>query len=118
MIGAPVLFSKRQLLVGLILCAVLQLASLRSRRITPAFTAVQVDASGSFKPDGQYPGERLNATGVRGWGSWSGSDDNTGSITIGPFPAPRILRFAVGGYPDHAGNSLSVERLDLKAAIT
>jgi hypothetical protein len=108
----PVFPFKRYLIVGLAICAALQLASVRSRRITPAHADVAVSATGSFQPDGQYPGEPFTrAIEVRTWGSWSGSDDNQGTITIGPFPAPRVLRFGVGGYPNNPGNSLRVELL-------
>lgn len=101
------------MLVGVALAAVLQLASLQSRRISPALAEVPVATAGSFQPDGEYPGEPFaDARGVRAWGSWSGSDDNAGTITLGPFPAPRMLRFGVSGYPDHEGNVLSVERVD------
>lgn len=107
--------TKRQLLLGLAVCAVLLLASLGSHRLTPAHTGVAVSIEGSFTRDGQFPGEPYpDAVGVRAWGSWSGSDDNLGKLTIGPFPAPRLLRFGLGGYPDHAGNTLHVELVGTK----
>lgn len=101
---------KRHLVIALAICAALYAASLGTRRITAAQSDVPIAAEGSFQPDGQYPGEAfVHATGVRAWGSWSGSDENTGTLTIGPFPAPRILRFGVGGYPNNPGNHLRVE---------
>lgn len=70
-------------------------------------------ATGSFTPDGQYPGEPFARTeGVRSWGSWSGADDNTGSFRLGPFPAPRVLRVGIGGYPNNPDNTLEVVRRD------
>lgn len=49
------------------------------------------------------------ATGLRAWGSWSGYDDLTGRLELGPFTAPRHLRFGVSGYPDKPGNSVAIE---------
>ncbi|WP_414663862.1 hypothetical protein [Horticoccus sp. 23ND18S-11] len=104
------LLRPRHLFVAIAVCALLQIASLTTRRITPALPAVAVATEGSFTPDGQYPGERFTgAAGVRAWGSWSGADANTGTIRIGPFPAPRILRFGIGGYPSDPANILRVE---------
>lgn len=107
------LSGKRFLLLALAVAAVLHVATVASRRITPAFPHVAFVATGSFTPDGQYPGEPFaRADGVRKWGSWSGGDENTGSFTLGPFPAPRVLRFGAGGYPDDQNNTLAVERTD------
>ena len=109
------LFGKRHLLIALALaiCAFLQIASVRTRRIIPARPEVPVATEGFFQPDGEYPGEALaNRSGVRAWGSWSGSDDYAGTITIGPFPAPRQLRLGISGYPGHEGNALRAELAD------
>lgn len=104
------LIRRRYLLLALVACVILQAASHALRRITPAHPDVAVAASGSFTPDGWYPGAPFaDAVNVRGWGSWSGSDANTGTIRIGPFPAPAILRFGIGGYPNDPANSLRVE---------
>lgn len=101
---------KRHLLVGLALCAVLLVASLRTRQLRPAHPNVAIATVGSFQLNGAYPGEPFaNAGALRLWGSWSGSDENTGTITIGPFPAPRILRFGLTGYPAHEGVRLHAE---------
>ncbi|MSU50222.1 MAG: hypothetical protein EXS37_14245 [Opitutus sp.] len=101
---------KRHLILGLAVCAILHMASLGTRAIRPAQADVAVTAEDSFQPNGWYAGAPFaNAATVRAWGSWSGSDENTGAINIGPFPAPRILRFGLGGYPDNAGNTLYVE---------
>lgn len=106
-------FGRRFLLLALVVTAALQLASVASRRITPAFPDVAFTATGSFTPDGHYPGEPFAAAiGVRTWGSWSGSDDNTGTFEIGPFPAPRLLLFGAGGYPGDPDHVLYVERID------
>src|SRR5687767_15277211 len=102
-----VFLGKHNLLVGLAICAGLHLASIRATRITPAHAEVSAATEGSFERDGQYPGEVFaGAVILRAWGSWSGSDDNMGSIAIGPFPAPAILRFGLSGYPNHDGNFL------------
>jgi hypothetical protein len=113
-----VLPGKRHLLIALAICAGLHIASGIARRVTPASPGVSVAAEGSFTPGGQYPGEPFaHAIGVRSWGSWSGSDENQGELTIGPFPAPRLLRFGAGGYPTNAGISLHVERTDSSERI-
>jgi hypothetical protein len=105
-----VLFGRRHLFLGLALCAVLHVLSVRTHRITPAISKVSVVAEGSFQTNGQHPGEPFtHATGVRSWGSWSGSDENVGTLTIGPFAASRMLRFGAGGYPGKEGNTLRVE---------
>jgi hypothetical protein len=101
---------RRYLLLALALCAALYAASLGTRRIAPAHRDAAAQIEGAFTRDGQHPGEPFaRAPGVRAWGSWSGHDDNEGSLAIGPFPAPRILRFALGGYPDKPGNQVFVE---------
>jgi hypothetical protein len=43
------------------------------------------------------------------WGSWSGADSHTGTLTSTPFRAPRGLNLAVSGYPTRPGNSLAIE---------
>ena len=52
------------------------------------------------------------AAGVPGlftWGSWSGSDARTGTLTSSPFAAPHGVTLAVSGYPTRPGNSLAIE---------
>jgi hypothetical protein len=97
--------------VGALLCIV----TLDRRTITPAYADLAVEPHGSFQRDGQNPSAPLalaHARGVRVWGSWSGSDANTGALVLGPFPAPAVLRFAVVGFPNAEGDQLSLERLD------
>jgi hypothetical protein len=43
------------------------------------------------------------------WGSWSGADTHTGTLTSMPFRAPRGLTLFVSGYPTRPGNSLALE---------
>ncbi len=106
-------FSKRFLLLGLAICALLHIATRSTRLHHPAFPKVEVAAEGSFKPEGWYPGEPFADTrGVRAWGSWSGGDENIGTITIGPFPAPKWLRFGLGGYASDAKNLTRLELVD------
>ena len=123
MVAGSFLFSRRLLLIALGVCVVLQGLSLRARRIVPAHNGVAVATTGSFQPAGWFPGEAFAQThGVRAWGSWSGADDNAGTIEIGPFPAPRVLHLGASGYPAQSGNTLQVElagtgrRLPLKPA--
>ncbi len=105
------------LLGALAACVLLLVAHRRSLSLTPVFAsaALPATATGSFtEGSGWYPGDALPRASaqLRRWGSWTGADAHTGSLTLGPFPAPRTLRFAVGGYPDGAGNSLRLERTD------
>jgi hypothetical protein len=105
-----VFLRKRHLVVGLACCALLHVSSIRTRRILPLASETPVRTEGAFQPDGHYPGEPFaGASGVRSWGSWSGGDQNVGRFVLGPFTAPRVLRFGVGGYPDSPGNSLRLE---------
>ena len=115
------MLSKRPLLLllaALATCALLFLAHRRSLRLTPAFPALRATVTGEFTAGGGwYPGTPLaHATpALRAWGSWSGSDDHRGQLILGPFPAPRVLRFGVGGYPSNPGISLVVQRADASA---
>ena len=64
-------------------------------------------AGSAWSVDGVPP-----AAGVPGlftWGSWSGSDALTGTLTSMPLRAPRGLTLVVGGYPTRPGNSLALE---------
>src|SRR3954465_10068392 len=97
-------------------CAALYLVTQARLRIAPAVQNVEVTLNGKFTPGGQYPGQPFSAAGaVRNWGSWSGSDDNEGSLAIGPFAAPAVLRIGLSGYPDHEGNELYLEKVDSTA---
>ena len=103
----------RHLLLALVVCAALYAAMRVSLRIVPAHDALAATTEGHFtEGGGWFKGEPfVTHQPVRAWGSWNGSDENTGSLTIGPFPAPAQLRFAVGGYPPYPGNTLRVERV-------
>ena len=100
----------RHLLLALGVCLVLLATAATLRDISPAYPGIAATSEGAFPENGQFKGEALaHARGVRFWGSWAGDDANHGSLALGPFPAPARLRFAVGGYPTHAGNSLFLE---------
>ena len=108
----------RHLMLALLGCALLYAANRATLGITAAFPGVESKAEGHFIRDGHFRGGAVApAVGVRLWGSWAGSDENTGTLVLGPFPAPAVLRFAVGGYPARAGNQLHVERADTKAIL-
>lgn len=49
---------------------------------------------------------------MRRWASWRGSDANKGSILVGPFAAPGVIRFWLCGYPRHVGIEVYAERAD------
>lgn len=93
-----------QLLLLLALCAALYLGSRYAVRITPVHQGLETRIEGDFtEGGGWYEGEPfVTASPVRAWGSWSGGDEKTGTLQIGPFPAPLRLRIAVGGYPGRA----------------
>ena len=110
----------RHLLLALAVCAALWTLMRVSLRIGPAFAGLPARTEGHFtEGDGWFKGEPfVTHLPVRAWGSWNGSDAHTGALTLGPFPAPRQLRFAVGGYPPYPGNTLRIERTDTKEQLT
>ena len=101
----------RFVLLALAVCAVLAAVARLSLRIGPQFTGLAAETNGRFtEGSGWFQGEPLvTHAPVRAWGSWNGSDENTGSLRLGPFPAPARLRIAVGGYPPYPGNILRLE---------
>jgi len=106
------------LLLAVGVCAALWLVTLVSRPIAPAIAGLGVRITGAFPPGGQYAGDPLeHAAGVRLWGSWAGDDRRTGTLTLGPFPAPHSLRFGVGGYPTRPGNEVYLELVSTGARL-
>ncbi len=88
------------------------------RFVFSAAPRAEAQLEGAFKPDGHFPGEPLPyALNVRLWGSWAGSDANTGTLTLGPFVAPTVLRLALSGYPNRAGNEIHLVRPDTGARL-
>lgn len=88
---------------------------------TPLAPDLRVRPEGSWTPGGVYPVTEWQATAARAadparrprtWGSWSGSDAGTGTLTLGPFRVPAGGRFvvAVAGYPARAGNEVFLRR--------
>ena len=109
---------RSHLVFAVLVCALLYAAMLATRRLQPAFPGLTATTEGAFQPNGQYPGEPIaHADGIRLWGSWAGSDANTGALAFGPFPAPKLLRFAVSGYPLQAGIQLYLEDVATKARL-
>jgi hypothetical protein len=107
------MLTPRGVLFTLLAVAALYGAMRWQRRVASLSPSAQAEIVGTFPVGGQYPGEPLpGGNAVRSWGSWGGSDENTGSVRIGPFPAPATITFAVGGYPSRAGNRILLERLD------
>lgn len=102
----------RYLLVALVVCAILYFASRAEPRLGPAYPAIPARIEGQFtEGSGWFPGEPLvTARPVRAWGSWTGSDANTGQLVLGPFRARDRVSFAVSGYPTR-GIELSLERV-------
>ncbi|MBV9126584.1 MAG: hypothetical protein JO117_00700, partial [Verrucomicrobia bacterium] len=89
-------------------------------RSEPAPTAATDDllprrtAGAAFTPGGAYGTLSWNLGGHPApplWGSWSGSDALTGTLTLGPFRAPPRFLLAVAGYPTAAGNALFLRRV-------
>lgn len=105
------MFKRSTLLVAVALCAVLHVARLVVLRTGPAHAPLATRSEGRFtEGGGWYPGEPfVSEKPVRAWGSWCDSDAHTGSLALGPFPAPARLRFAVSGYPQRDGNGIALE---------
>jgi|GEM_PF-464868 len=101
----------RLVLLALLVCAVLAAVARFSLRTGPQFTGLAAETTGRFtEGGGWFQGDPLvTHAPVRAWGSWNGSDENTGALRLGPFPAPARLRLAVGGYPPYPGNTLRLE---------
>jgi hypothetical protein len=105
----------RALIFGVLLCASLFAWMRLELGTAPAFSNLGVETEGGFVRNGEFPGEPFaDANRVRRWASWNGSDANTGTIAIGPFPAPHVLRLWISGYPGREGLRLYVERADTR----
>lgn len=102
----------RHFLLALAACATLCALLHRVQKPAPAYARLESHLSGSFAEGiGSWFGEGPTAIarGLRAWGSWSGYDDRTGRLELGPFAAPRQLRLGVSGYPDKPGNAVALE---------
>lgn len=114
------MFSPRSILaLALILCAGVYGGSRVALRITPVQQRLTAQIEGSItEGGGWYPGEPfVTARPVRAWGTWNGSDANTGSLTLGPFPAPSRLYFGLGGYPTQGNIRIYVENSGTRERI-
>jgi hypothetical protein len=88
------------------------LAQRGATRLAPAFPDVAAAIEGTFPRDGYHHAEPLeNSAALRLWGSLAGADAHTGTLTLGPFPAPPRLRFAVTGSPATPGIEIAVEHV-------
>lgn len=118
--------------IGTILLAWLALLILLKAFYYPfePIKSTKAKASGGFRENGHYGGSvvgvdpelrRINDFSL--WGSHSGSDANTGSVSFGPFPAPREVRFFVCGYPAKTSASITLrnvttgETIDVTPAV-
>ncbi len=109
----PALRASCLLALPVAVIALLVFALHRSQDWRAAFPKAHVELRGSMQHGGEYPGEQFRARDtVRNWGSWSGSDDNFGELRLGPFTAPKVIRFAAGGFPQAAGIRLFLKRAD------
>ena len=101
------------LALPVVVIALLFLALHRSQDWQPAFPKARVELTGSMQHGGELPGEKFPANAsLRNWGSWSGSDDNFGELRFGPFRAPKMIRFAAGGFPQSKGVRIFLKRAD------
>ena len=69
-------------------------------------------AGGSLRQNGVLPTEPNNLRAgapARYWSSWNKYLAQPGWLTLGPFPAPRILGVPAGGYPHIPGLSLDIQ---------
>lgn len=105
------MFKRSTLLLAVAFCAVLHVARLFVLQTGPAHAPLGARSEGRFtEGGGWHPGEPfVSAKAVRAWGSWCDSDAHTGALTLGPFPAPARLRFAVSGYPQRDGNGIVLQ---------
>jgi hypothetical protein len=69
--------------------------------------AVTFTATGSFVRHGEYPSTIAMVSGDR-WGSWNGSDANTGTLQSAPFPAPLALSLDIAGGTSHLNQQLDI----------
>ncbi|HEY1108121.1 MAG TPA: hypothetical protein VGE76_05805, partial [Opitutaceae bacterium] len=102
----------RHVLIALAVCATLCAVLRQVQRPAPAIANLEARPSGSFAEGmGSWFGDgpKAIAPGLRAWGSWSGYDDLTGRLELGPFTAPQHLRFGVSGYPEKPGNAVALE---------
>ena len=108
-----------RLLLATVLGGLLYCGAHLALRVTPAQSGLRATIEGRFtEGSGWHPGEPFRtARPVRAWGSWCDADENTGALTLGPFPAPAKLRFGVSGYPAKPGNRLYVENFATKARL-
>ncbi|WP_404421225.1 hypothetical protein [Nibricoccus sp. IMCC34717] len=102
---------------ALFLCASLVALSLVAEGLCRMFAIrpdkLAVEVTGSFQRNGQH-WEAIEPAGMprpRLWGSWSGGDENTGTIQLGPFLAGERLRFFTCGYPATPGIRVFLVRL-------
>lgn len=101
----------RYLLLAAVLGLLCHFASQGEYRVRPAFSDLQARIEGVF-PEGRGWGDDQPLPAhrpVRAWGSWAGTEANTGSLALGPFAAPDRIRFGLRGYP-WAGNEFYLER--------
>ncbi|MES2693427.1 MAG: hypothetical protein V4773_08140 [Verrucomicrobiota bacterium] len=91
----------RYLFLAVVLGVVFHFASRVPPRLVPAHPELTARTEGEVKEgSGWYPGKPYVTTApVRAWGSWAGSDDNTGSLVLGPFRIASHLCIGVSGYP-------------------
>lgn len=110
---------RTHLLITFIVCAALYAGNRLTLRITPAHPGIGAQIDGSItEGGGWFQGEPfVTAEPVRAWGTWNGADTHTGTLSLGPFPGPPRLRFAVGGYPTRDGNALAVELIATKERL-
>lgn len=85
----------------------------------PALPNVAGDVRDNFFSPGEISpvGALLTTAPIRTWTSWDSTGRSTGSIVLGPFPAPDRLCFAVGGYPREQGNHLFIELVATRERI-
>ncbi len=72
---------------------------------------VTLTAHGSFTRNGEYPSSYSGLVHVARFGSWSGSDTNTGTLVSQQFVAPAALVMSIVGYPSHPTQRIVLRNL-------
>lgn len=97
----------------LLLCGAIVIAASASGQTPQRIRELPSKVEGKFTRNGVYPTTRWIFGGARPriWGSWSGSDKNLGSLTVGPFRVKPVFRLAFAGFPTRIGNELYLQRV-------
>lgn len=109
MLQRPMSLSKRTVLLAAILgCTALGVVRSATRLLPSQRETYKATASSAFTV---HHGDKASGplAGLNYWSSFDQGAREGGTVSIGPFPAPDHLRFAVRGYPAAPGNKIFLE---------